>query len=340
MNRLFIVAVLLGMSGFLSAATVPTPTTQAWGTSLVEKDSKGFGIGKVKLLDASGNTVPSTSNYSTSQTISGSNNGVSISVNGGAIASLHITGMTGGVIFPQVSNDGANFVSCYDEIRTYGTNASRISVISVSGAYTVNIAGWKYFRLSATSLTTPITAAINISGASNTGTLENLNDYASSVSASAASSAGYLAASPAGQPNDPVSTSVSPTASLFISITITSTVNGTKNHQILAAPGTGLRYRIKTYGMGVSGACTGGNTTALISLCSNGVTLQDTVYTPLLPTSVAVGPGGFTVPEVDKTHTFLVGGYNEPLCWKWITTAPMAGTSCIARLNLEYEIIQ
>lgn len=154
------------------------------------------------------------------------------------------------------------------------------------------------------------------------------------------SCAAYLKASPSGQPYDPVSASVSATASLFISITITSTVNGTQNHQILAAPGAGLRYRIKTYGMGVSGACTGGNTTALISLCSNGVTLQDTVYTPLLPTSVPAGPGGYTVPEVDKTHTFLVGGYNEPLCWKWITTAPMAGTSCIARLNLEYEIIR
>ena len=171
-------------------------------------------------------------------------------------------------------------------------------------------------------------------------------DQMASISASAAIAANGATrtaaaqeAAPAMTASDPGFVRLSATAHSFISITITSTVNGTQNHQILAAAGAGLRYRIINYGMGISGACTGGNTTALISLCSNGVTLPGTTYVPMLPTSVVTGPGGFTVPEVDKSRTFLVGGYNEALCWKWITTSAMAGTNCIARLNVEYEII-
>jgi len=187
-----LIAALLVLAGFANAATVPTPTTQPWGTSLVEKDSRGLGIGKMKIVDAngttvsagnissvtdaSGATVPATANFSTTQTLSGSVTGATIALNGGATLSVFVQNLTSGTIFPYVSNDGLAWIASYYEIRSYGGSGARLSAISTGGAYTVNVSGWKYFRLGSVGISGTATATINVSAAANTATLENVAD--------------------------------------------------------------------------------------------------------------------------------------------------------------------
>lgn len=346
-----LIAALLVLAGFANAATVPTPTTQPWGTSLVEKDSRGLGIGKMKIVDAngttvlagnissvtdaSGATVPATSNFSTTQTLSGAVSGATIALNGGATLSVFITDLTSGTIFPYVSNDGLAWMPSYYEIRGYGVAGARLAAISISGAYTVNVSGWKYFRLGSVGISGTATATINVSAAASTGTLENIADN------TYATNAAVLAAS-ANTPADPGYMKISKTAEAGqVSLALTATA-ATQYTQLLAAPGAGLRYSINWANWTYSNGCTCTARTAMLTyLVSSGTPLPGTYMGFDIPQTVNSTVGSMLPFQGVWPFSFLPSGYNEPLGIKF-TASPANAVAgpCLFTLNLGYSIIQ
>lgn len=154
------------------------------------------------------------------------------------------------------------------------------------------------------------------------------------------SSAAYLLAqSPAGTPNDPFYSKVSKTAETKVSITITASASGTVDHQILAAPGAGLKYSVNWANWNFANGCTcSARTAVLTSLASNGSSIQGTFWPFDIPATANSTVGSMIGMNIQPSNYFLVGGVNEPLQWKVSGANAIAGP-CIGVLNLGYSII-